>query len=182
MEDDLLLFFYFCYNSSLFIGISLIFKKEKFLLSLIYFGFLGQLIWIIDYFSFFIGFEFLGISSFLEELKTNFSYVVTMVSHFTTLFLFIYYGKKIKPNKKSIIYSMIYMVISFICAFTFIPLFYNINYYSFSSMILKTTNGFILFFPNFFYVLFCLVIPVYLLHGILYDYKNKKKVRTKTKE
>jgi hypothetical protein len=123
--DDYFLLFYFCYHIPLFIFLGLYFDNNLIIKTIINIGLIAQLEWIIDFISILIGKPIIGNTIFIFYYP-GCIFIVTLLSHFSCLFLIFITNKKLP--KETILISFCYILIIYNLALLFVPENYNINW------------------------------------------------------
>lgn len=121
--------YYFCYHAPALFAFAFYKKDITFIRSLIIIGFVGQFIWLLDYFSYIsFGTFILGNSKFILRYH-GIPYIATLLSHLMSSLLALALIYKSEIPKKSIGYAFCYFVIFyFLNIFHVIPESYNVNF------------------------------------------------------
>jgi len=121
--------YYFCYHAPLLFSIAFFKKDITLIQALIIAGFVGQIIWIIDYSSYLTTGSFiLGNSKFVLRYE-GIPYVATIASHFLSTLLALFLTRKSPISRKTHVYAFIYFfVIYALNIIHIIPESYNVNF------------------------------------------------------
>ncbi|MFT4326768.1 MAG: hypothetical protein ACMXYK_04660 [Candidatus Woesearchaeota archaeon] len=117
-----------CHHIPLLFAIGFFLKKDQFIKGLIHIGLIGQVLWIIDYMSFiFTGSHIWGFTDYMQNITSIVYIIMILIVHFLSTFLALGFVYKIKPERKSIIYSVVYGMILYIIILLFTRPERNVN-------------------------------------------------------
>ena len=166
---------WFCSHSSLFFGIGFLIKNTKLIKAFISVGLIIQILWVIDYLGKIIfGVFVFGAADYMFMDIPRFSYAVSAIEHFFTGTLALILTYKYKPQKKSLLYAFIYLLLLLTATLSFGSPEYNYN----------LTEHMIIFneftFPYYqvswiFLAMIIIVIPTHYFQVLLYKIHIKKK-------
>ena len=121
--------YYFCYHAPILFAFAFYKRNITLIRALIIIGFVGQVIWLMDYFSYIsFGSFILGNSKFILRYH-GIAYVATLLSHLMSSLLALALVYKSEIPKKSLYYAFCYFVIFYILNIIHvIPKSYNVNF------------------------------------------------------
>ena len=120
-------FLWFCNHAPLLFGIAFLIKKHQLVKALISVGFLGQLIWFLDFFSNLVFGSFLfRITEYVFELQ-GIGLIATISAHVLSTFIALYMTYKEPVKIHSLYISLIYLTILFIVTYIIVPPHFNVN-------------------------------------------------------
>lgn len=103
------LLFWYCNNIAFFIAIAFFQGNIQMVKGLSYVGILAQLLWVADFTSHLLGFDFSGIANYVFVQGLTFANGVSIVIHFAIPILALLWTAGIRPRPISLFYSAIYV-------------------------------------------------------------------------
>lgn len=167
--SDLVYMLWFCSHVSLFFAIGFFIRNIDLIKTFICIGLIPQFIWIIDYLVRLIfGFFLIGATDYMFEGFSAFSYATSFIAHFFSTGIALGLTYMYRPNKKILLYALMYLIIIFSLTLSLAPEEHNINL----TQHMVISDGFT--FPGYQAVLLavamlCIVLPSYYLQLYLYD-------------
>ena len=172
--DNVNVFFWFCNHVPLLFAIAFFLKDVQVIKGIINVGFLGQLVWTIDFIVRLIfGINFLNITGYLFETDSIFQWILVVFIHVFSTFVAFYFTYDKKPYMKSLLVSILYLILLYFFTYGFTPEEENINWVYMIGFGLEITHPlYVLFWP--FITFIVVVLPTHFIQ--LYAYKLSKRV------
>lgn len=171
--DDQILFFYYCNHIALFLAIAFFMRNIPLIKAFISTGLIIQLIYLADLIAMlFFNTPLTGSTAYLLNYSL-FPFIITLLTHFGTVFVALIFIFREKNKIISLIYGFLYLCFLYLTTILFTPKGYDVNcVYNACGASYMYFNGFTTYWI--FIVFIILVIPTYYLQELLY-YLSKKK-------
>lgn len=169
------LFFWFCNHSPLFFGIAFLLNKKDVIKALINAGFIGQFVWILDLLSKLVFDIYLfNLTQYVFETPDVSWVTITIISHVLATNIALYFTYKSEPKRIILLYSFIYLILLYIITLSFTPIDRNVNcVYEVCGLTGLTFPFYFIFWPIAAFIV--MVLPVYGLQNLLYNFSKRKK-------
>lgn len=171
------IFFWFCNHTPLLFGLFFLAGKKDWIKAIINIGFLVQFIWVFDFISnIFFGSYSLGVTQYIFESELGWFILIPLFAHALSTNVALAHTYKIKPNKKVLIYSGIYILLLYFVTLTYAPIENNINcVYNLCGIQEYTFAGYTLLWPLLVFVI--IILPTHGIQHIFYKLYKRKSLR-----
>ena len=128
-HSDPEIFIWFCNHALLLLAIGCFTHNNHLTKAIINVGLFGQLVWSIDFLSKIIfGVHFFNVTNYVFVQPYTFSTALTVLIHMFATTIALYHTRKFKPTRKTLIYSIVYLVVLYILTLTLTTPENNINW------------------------------------------------------
>lgn len=122
------IFFWFCDHAPLLLAIGFFTKNKNIIKTLVNFGFLAQLIWIIDFLARIIfNKSALGVTNYMFTTDFGFLVLAPLLIHSLSVNVAFIHTYKTSPTTKTLVYSAIYIMTIYALSLAFTPIEENVN-------------------------------------------------------
>lgn len=167
------IFVWFCNHVLLILSIGCFTHNNHLLKGIINVGLIGQLVWSIDFLSKIIfGFHFFNVTNYVFTQPYTFSTALTILIHMFATTIALYHTRKIQPTKKTLLYSISYLLILYIVTLLFTSPQNNINWvFEIGGTIKYQSIFYTIAYPII--TIFLVILPTQYLQQKISEYYNK---------
>lgn len=168
-------FFWFCNNALFFFALGFFTKNYSLIKGLINVGFLGQLVWTIDFLGKIIFDVFIfNVTNYIFNSPSNVWTLLTITIHMFATSLALYVTRNIKPTSKTLIYSVAYMMILYIGVIIYTLPSNNVNWvFKIGGEIAYSSSMYTLFWPVIVFLI--VILPTQFIQNLVYKMSRKEK-------
>jgi uncharacterized integral membrane protein len=169
-------FFWFCNHTPLILGMAFLFRKKDFIKGLINVGFIAQFLWTLDFLSRLLtGNYIFKVTQYIFEEQLGAYILIPIGIHMLSINLALFLSYKRKPKLKTLLYSLVYIILLFAITLTYTLPERNVNcIQEICGIPQYTFPSYTFFWPAI--VFFVIVLPTHGLQYLIYKLHKKKSI------